>query len=94
MFAFSLLLLMLFRFILKAMAALSGARVWLFVFAIFFTLVYVAVAYIVLFFSGCAVRQPVMRKKKLLRHEILTCPRSINELKRIFFILSKQYISL
>ncbi|ALF11137.1 hypothetical protein BCV53_14590 [Parageobacillus thermoglucosidasius] len=88
-----MLLLMLFRFILKAMAAPSGARVWLFVFAIFFTLVY-AVAYIVLFFSGCAVRQPVMRKKKLLRHEILTCPRSINELKRIFFILSKQYISL
>ncbi|OAT72709.1 hypothetical protein [Parageobacillus thermoglucosidasius] len=48
-FAFLLLLLILFRFIQKTMAAPSGARVWLFVFAIFFTLIYVAVAYIVLF---------------------------------------------
>jgi hypothetical protein len=49
-FALSLLLLILFRFIQKTMAAPSEARVWLFVFAIFFTLIYVAAAYIMLFF--------------------------------------------
>jgi hypothetical protein len=49
-FALSLLLLILFRFIQKTMEAPSEARVWLFVFAIFFTLIYVAAAYIMLFF--------------------------------------------
>lgn len=49
-FALSLLLLILFRFIQKTMEAPSEARVWLFVFAIFFTLIYVAAVYIMLFF--------------------------------------------
>ena len=49
-FAFLLLLLILFRFIQKTMAAPAEARVWLFIFAIFFTLIYAAAAYIALFF--------------------------------------------
>lgn len=50
LFAFLLLLLILFRFIQKTMAAPAEARVWLFIFAIFFTLIYAAAAYIALFF--------------------------------------------
>lgn len=91
LFAFLLLLLILFRFIQKTMAAPAEARVWLFIFAIFFTLIYAAAAYMRYFSSSFSFfrlrRDAVAMHKKLLGHEIRTCTRSMEDLKRIFALL-------